>query len=65
MSDTSASTAIIDVNDSIDSDLVETLQRKLDAAEKDLAEAKKLIEQQGKRINQDVAMKLAIAKLLS
>jgi peptidoglycan hydrolase CwlO-like protein len=43
---------------------VESLQRRIDVLEAELAEAKKLIETQGKRINNDLAMKMAIAKLL-
>lgn len=44
---------------------VEYLKRQLEKAQADLAEAQKLIQEQGKRINSDLAMKMAIAKLLA
>lgn len=44
---------------------VEQLERRIGDLEKELKEALALVEAQSKRINSDLAMKMAIAKLLS
>lgn len=43
---------------------IEELERRVKSLEGELEEAKKLIQSQAARINQDLAMKMAIAKLL-
>ncbi len=56
---------IVDATSVEENDHVGELERRVKSLEGELEEARKLIQVQSNRINSDLAMKMAIAKLLA